>query len=238
MQNMEINPPAARSSAELWWAFLIILFTTIFYLFAVVVSQKAPPSSELIGHSIGILGFTLMLMTELLYTLRKRIRDARWGRMSAWLRFHIVTGLVGPYMVFLHTAFKFNGLAGVVMLFTVIIVISGFIGRYIYTAIPRSADGVEIEAQALARYIAEIDARVQDLSSRAAEDKNQLRKLDSLHKRQRALHRQINALANTRRLLALWHTIHVPIGIVLFTAAFIHIIAAIYYATLPRLLGQ
>jgi hypothetical protein len=41
-------------------------------------------------------------------------------------------------------------------------------------------------------------------------------------------------LARTRRLLSLWHTIHVPIGLVLFTAAFIHSIAAIYYATLLR----
>jgi hypothetical protein len=238
VQNAEINSPVARTNTELWWAFIIILFTSIFYLFAVIIWQKIPNSSELIGHSIGILGFMLMLMTETLYSFRKRSHDARWGRMSAWLRFHIVTGLVGPYMVFLHTAFKFNGLAGIVMLFTVVIVISGFIGRYIYTAIPRTADGVEIEAQALARYIAEIDARVQDLSSRTLEDKNQSRKLESLHKRQRALHRQIDALAKTRRLLALWHTIHVPIGIVLFTAAIIHIIAAVYYATLPRLLGQ
>jgi hypothetical protein len=37
-----------------------------------------------------------------------------------------------------------------------------------------------------------------------------------------------------RRLLALWHAVHIPIGMVLFTAAFIHILAAIYYATLLR----
>jgi hypothetical protein len=34
--------------------------------------------------------------------------------------------------------------------------------------------------------------------------------------------------------MALWHTLHVPIGLALFTAAFIHIVAAIYYATLLR----
>jgi hypothetical protein len=34
-----------------------------------------------------------------------------------------------------------------------------------------------------------------------------------------------------------WHTIHVPIGIVLFLSAFIHIIAAFYYATLAHLFG-
>ena len=65
--------------------------------------------------------------------------------MSAWLQFHIFTGLVGPYMVLLHTSWKFNGLAGAVTLLTVIIVLSGIIGRYIYTRIPRTTDGLEIE---------------------------------------------------------------------------------------------
>jgi len=56
-----------------------------------------PKASELFGHSLGILGFVLMLMTETLYTLRKRSRKAHWGRMAAWLDFHIVTGIVGPF---------------------------------------------------------------------------------------------------------------------------------------------
>jgi hypothetical protein len=50
--------------------------------------------------------------------------------------------------------------------------------------------------------------------------------------RQGVLRRQIASLALARRLLGLWHAIHVPIGMALFTTAFIHIVAAIYYATL------
>jgi hypothetical protein len=34
--------------------------------------------------------------------------------------------------------------------------------------------------------------------------------------------------------MALWHTLHVPLGLALFAAAFVHIGAAIYYATLLR----
>ena len=41
-------------------------------------------------------------------------------------------------------------------------------------------------------------------------------------------------LALARRLLGLWYTIHIPIGLSLFVAAFIHIVAAVYYATLLR----
>ena len=146
-----------------------------------------------VGHLLGIIGLIMMLMTEILYSLRKRSRLAHWGRMSDWLGFHIFTGLVGPYMVLLHTSWKFNGLAGVITLFTIVIVFSGFIGRYIYTLIPRTTDGVEI---------------ISGLST--------------------------EAVKQARRLMALWHTIHIPLGIVLFVAAFVHIGGAIYYALLLR----
>lgn len=179
-----------RGNKELWLALLFMLIITGVYMLVVVFTKEVPPASELFGHSIGIVGFILMLMTETLYSLRKRSRSVRWGRMSTWLQVHIITGLVGPYMVLLHTSWKFNGLAGVTTLLTVIIVISGFIGRYIFTRIPRTMDGLEIEGT---------------LSQ--------------------------EALKQARRLLALWHTIHIPIGIALFISAFVHAGAALYYAT-------
>ena len=179
-----------RGNRELWLALLAMLIITGLYGLVIVLTREIPPASELFGHGIGILGFTFMLMTETLYSLRKRSRSVKWGRMSNWLQFHIFTGLVGPYMVLLHTSWKFNGIAGVTTLFTVIIVVSGFVGRYIFTRIPRTLDGLEIEGT---------------LSQ--------------------------EALKRARRLLALWHTIHIPIGMVLFISAFVHIGAALYYAT-------
>jgi hypothetical protein len=179
-----------RGNRELWLAFLSAVLITGLYLFVVFITRSIPPASELFGHGMGILGFLLMLMTETLYSLRKRSRSVRWGRMSTWLQMHIFMGLVGPYMVLLHTSWKFNGLAGVTTLLTIVIVISGFVGRYIFTRIPRTLDGLEIEGT---------------LSQ--------------------------ETLKQSRRLLALWHTIHIPIGIALFISALVHAGAALYYAT-------
>jgi len=145
---------------ELWLAFLAIVLITAAYLLVVNVLQGIPAAGGLFGHSIGILGFTLMLMTEILYSLRKRSRSARWGRMSSWLQFHIFTGLVGPYMVLLHTSWKLNGLAGLLMLLTAVIVVSGFIGRYIYTAVPRTVDGAEVETEELQSQIKAVEANL------------------------------------------------------------------------------
>ena len=179
-----------RDHKELWLASVVMILITGIYSLVVFLTREIPPSSELFGHSIGIVGFVFMLMTETLYSFRKRSRSVKWGKMSNWLQFHIFTGLVGPYMVLLHTSWKFNGIAGVTTLFTVIIVVSGFVGRYIFTRIPRTLDGLEIEGT---------------LSQ--------------------------EALKQARRLLALWHTIHIPIGIVLFVSAFVHVGGALYYAT-------
>jgi len=134
-----------RGYNELWLAVFVCVLITGGYGAMVVLNQGIPAASELFGHTIGIIGFTLMLMTETFYSLRKRVRFAAWGKLSTWLKFHIFMGLVGPYMVLLHTSWKFNGLAGATTLLTIIIVVSGFIGRYIFTRIPRTLDGLEIE---------------------------------------------------------------------------------------------
>lgn len=224
-----------QSKRELWAAFAAMVVISLVYAFVVIVFREVPAASGLFGHLIGVFGFILMLMTEILYTLRKRSRMAHWGRMSSWLEFHIFTGLVGPFMVLIHSSWKFNGLAGVVMLLTVIIVVSGFIGRYIYTAVPRSADGIEIETAEIEAQIVSLENTVRAMSGASSgQDKQNKKALNQLIKRQKTLRRQMNSLATSRRLMALWHTIHIPIGMALFTSAFIHTGAAFYYATLLR----
>jgi len=266
-----------RRSYELWSALGTMLLITLLYLWVVTGLDAVPPAGDLFGHGLGIAGFLLMLMTETLYSLRKRSRSARWGRMSSWLRFHIFTGLVGPYLVLLHTSWKFNGLAGIVAALMIAVVLSGVVGRYIYTAVPRTADGMVVEAAELEHQIAAAEADLQRwLAGRPEADqrlvqrmaalpaaggplsvlgrtfleweyrlawrreqrrvgaleKAQARELDRLLRQRRSLRRQVASLALARRMLATWHTVHIPIGMALFTAAFVHIGAAIYYATL------
>jgi len=241
-----------RTSRELWLALVAMIVITLAYLFMVNRLGNVPEAGEIYGHSMGILGFVLMLMTETLYSFRKRSRQARWGRMASWLSFHIFTGIVGPFLVLLHTSWKFQGVAGIVMLMTVVIVVSGFIGRYIYTAIPRTADGIEIEAEELKRQIAELETRMHTvppeasplaavlLGESSAQTGSQMklpaaplsRQQNDLLKRRKILQRQVDSLAMARRMLATWHAVHIPIGLALFTLAFIHIGAAIYYSVL------
>jgi hypothetical protein len=55
---------------------------------------------------------------------------------------------------------------------------------------------------------------------------------NELRRQHSALQRQLANLAWSRRLMAAWHAIHVPLGLAMFSAAFVHMAAAIYFATL------
>lgn len=261
-----------QKSRELIFSVVAIVFITILYLFMIAIYRTSPAASGFYGHAMGILGFILMLMTEVLYTVRKRMNNARWGRMSSWLEFHIFTGLVGPYLVLLHTSWKFNGLAGVLSLLTLMIVVSGFIGRYIYTAVPHTVDGVELSMAEMNEQIKQVEESLASLQPAVAEVKTtpiratanagpvgmalgrlgwemqnglavrraqralsaparaQAKELQSLIRQRNRLKRQVASIASARRLLAVWHAIHIPLGLTLFAMAFVHIIGAVYFA--------
>jgi hypothetical protein len=219
---------------ELVVALLTIVGITVLYA-GYVGRATVPAAGGLLGHSLGILGLTLMLMTETLYSLRKRAMRRSWGTMRSWLQFHIFTGIVGSYLVVLHSAWSFNGLAGALTAMTVVVVTSGFVGRYIYTAVPRTADGVVIEAQDLQLLLEAARQEVArpsvaDLASPGSARGHE----QAAARRLRELERQLAALRWARRTLATWHAVHIPIGIALFVMAAAHIVAAVYYATLLR----
>ncbi len=267
-----------RNNLELWLALLAMLIIGAVYSLVLFTTREVPAAGEFFGHALGIAGFLLMLMTETLYSLRKRSRSAHWGKMANWLKFHIFTGLVGPFMVFLHTSWKLNGVAGVVTMLTIVVVLSGIVGRYIYTAIPRTADGAEMQAAELETQIGTADAQIkawiatrpelatvveqnldkspgtaksgmdvifgrwslerktrrawkQEERKADAQVRAQLKEIEKMVRRKNALSRQVASLGMARRMLAVWHAVHIPIGMALFTAAFIHIGGALYYAT-------
>lgn len=250
---------------ELWSSALVILIITALYL-SVTSRSSIPAASSIFGHGLGIAGFVLMLMTEILYSLRKKYQLARWGKLQNWLSFHIFTGLVGPFMVLLHTSWKFQGLAGVLTLFTLIIVASGFIGRYIYTAIPRSIDGNELGSDKVQELF---NANIEQINAwkrshlsveftaqhnldlvlgETKQHKNRffqelvdkgigleaIQNLKDILASRDRLEKQLSTMERTRKVMAIWHALHVPLALSMFLVAAVHILATLYFSTLSR----
>lgn len=267
-----------KSDFELKLSFLVVLFLAAVYI--VYEAWTIPDGGHPFGHTLGILGAGLMVMTETLYSLRKRWPRFRYGQVRHWLSFHIFTGIVGPFLVLMHTGLEFRGLAGLTMFLTVLVVGSGFLGRYIYTAVPRTLAGVEVDRRTLEgdlqrqrdellAWSAGKSARVQTLIQQEAgtmalaqeltplavltgrwqewrerqriraalrgldrEEQTRAKEIERLLNQQQRLMRQIRSLQTVRRLMGWWHAAHVPMGLTLFTAMFIHIFATIYYGAL------
>ncbi len=209
-----------RRAPELLVSLAIIAVLTAIYVVAVPASARA--SGGILGLALGIAGVTLMVATEVLYSIRKRSRDRAWGRMSVWLRLHIVTGLVGPYLIVLHAAGHLHGPGGWAAIGTAIVVGSGFTGRYLYTAIPRAPTGSELSPREIEAELSSAELRLSgaDLGARARK---------KLTRETTRLRRRAGAAATMRRLLSGWHAIHVPLTLAMFTLVVIHIAIALYY---------
>lgn len=95
-----------------------------------------------IGLWYGIIGTVMVTVGTLMYSLRKRVRMLFGaGRLAGWLQIHVFLCTLGPYLVLLHTSFKFGGVVSVAFWSMVTVVLSGFFGRYLFAHIPKHIGG-------------------------------------------------------------------------------------------------
>ena len=119
-------------------------------------------SSGTVGLRIGILSLG-MFGILFLYPLRKRWK---WlssiGSTRRWLNFHIVFGVTTPIVVTFHTAFKWQGVAGLAYWTMIAVALSGFVGRYVYAKIPRSLRSAKLSMDELEAQMATLGGRLKE----------------------------------------------------------------------------
>ena len=88
------------------------------------------------GFYLGVVG-SVMLLAMLAYPLRKHVRFMhRWGALKHWFRIHMIMGIVGPTLILFHSTFHLRSLNATIALVSMLgVVISGIIGRFVYTKI-------------------------------------------------------------------------------------------------------
>lgn len=216
--------------------------------------------SGTIAHPLGVIGSLMMLM-PVLYTLRKKLRRlSNAGSLSTWLEVHIFCGIVGPVLATFHTSFRFNGIISVAYWSMVAVVLSGFMGRYLYVRIPKSIRGTELTRE-------EIEARLRELTAQighAGLREDVLQSVDtgtttSRRERRRigrtltshgieaavargfvaalaertVLEKRLARLQRTKRLFSLWHVFHQPLVYIMFSIAILHVGVALYMGYSP-----
>ncbi len=97
-----------------------------------------------IGMKLGMFGVLLFFLIYL-YPLRKKWGWlARQGNSRHWLDFHVVLGTAAPMIIAFHASFKFGNIAGMAFWSMLCVTLSGFVGRYLYSQIPRNLNAAEL----------------------------------------------------------------------------------------------
>jgi hypothetical protein len=99
-------------------------------------------SGDKIGYWIGVCGGTMMLLL-FTYPLRKYVRFmGRLGHVKWWFWVHVALGILGPWLILVHSNFHLGSLNASIALYSMVaVVLSGVVGRFIYVRINRGLDG-------------------------------------------------------------------------------------------------
>jgi hypothetical protein len=120
--------------------------------------------SGTIGVKLGMFGVLLFFLIYL-YPLRKRWGWlGRQGNSRHWLDFHVVLGATAPIIIAFHACFKFSNIAGMAFWSMFVVTLSGFVGRYLYSQIPRGLSAAELSKK-------EMEEREEALQKELAEQR-------------------------------------------------------------------
>ena len=205
--------------------------------------------SGFIGHGLGILGTSILVIGLFSYMARKRIKlFSHWGIMKYWLDFHIFMCTLGAIMILFHTSFKFGGIISVGFWSLSIVWVSGIIGRYIYIQIPRTIEGRELsllEAEEIKNQVADellekyhinfqeiITSKISEIKTKLLSEqvhKQDIRKVIKQIRKERVLVKRIKRLDQMLRLFKYWHVAHLPFAFVMLLIMVIHVIVVLTF---------
>jgi hypothetical protein len=122
---------------ELYLAFGMVIFFMILYAAGHRYWDERYYIPETgLGYFLGLSGGIIMLLAmaysvfKYAPSLRKKIK------IRAWLNVHIAMGLIGPLLIYFHSAFHIGSLNGGIALISMsLVLLSGIFGRYLYSKI-------------------------------------------------------------------------------------------------------
>jgi hypothetical protein len=133
VSNAEMSKLASRKEMAMAIG-LCVLFAALFIAGRAMYDDRYYTPEEGLGYWLGLVGGVMMLLA-FVYTAFKYVSKLRTRAvMKHWLTIHIFFGLVGPILIMVHSTFHFGSLNGGVAFFAmVLVVLSGIMGRFLYS---------------------------------------------------------------------------------------------------------
>ncbi|MFV2055219.1 MAG: hypothetical protein ACC707_02085 [Thiohalomonadales bacterium] len=129
----QLNKLAKR--AELFIAIGLVAGMVGLYIFGSQYwDERYYTPDEGLGYYLGMGGGIIMLLAYC-YTAFKYVPALRTRAvMKYWLTVHLYFGIIGPYIIIVHSTFRFGSLNGAIALVaTFLVFLSGVMGRYLYS---------------------------------------------------------------------------------------------------------
>jgi hypothetical protein len=192
-------------------------------------------AGSLAGFALGSCAAALMLLL-LIYPLAKysKIANAvvtRLVSMRALLSFHVYAGIVAAFLAMLHTGHKFFSPLGIALMTSMlIVVVTGFVGRYY---LPQTAAEIREQRSRLATLMSAYDSTALDITASDAPAVNAsalpnvplLQLVDGISDLEYA----IGSHEAVKKIFMQWIGFHVVAAIVMYALLALHVAAEIYY---------
>ena len=140
-------PSALRPKRPRWFkGFLIVTAVSVAVFITIAVVWGWSPAAAG-GLSFGIAAAVIMVI-EVLYALRRRLRFRPLNTAQNWLQVHFYGGSLAAIYVLLHTGFTWpHGTFGLMLLLlTVLTTISGLLGVFAQKLVPPTLSNTGVEA--------------------------------------------------------------------------------------------
>lgn len=123
-----------------------------------------------VGLSLGI-GGAAMILANLVYLLRRETWfPLRFGRLRHWMTAHIVTGILALLLALLHGGMHIGDTpGGHAALALGVLVITGAIGRYLYSFVPRAASGRDLAREEVLEDVRRLSSELEESAGPFAE---------------------------------------------------------------------
>ena len=175
--------PAGRHRLAVWLLigfYVVVLGWTVIHGFSYYrlsledrayhpLNRELRPSGPT-GIRLGLLGVASFLGI-FLYAIRKRSKTlSRVGKTKNWLDLHVVMGISAPVLITFHAGFRMRGLAGTSYWIMMAVALSGIVGRYLYSQIPRRINAAELSLQEMQMMTEDLTGQLQQQSLVSAEE--------------------------------------------------------------------
>lgn len=229
-------------------ALIFVLFLAILWL-GFLFHQDQRFAGSLAGGVLAISG-SLLLFIPLIYSIIKRVPSLKAAAVKkisfpTMLTIHVYAGFIGAILVLLHTGHKFNGLiATLLTVLLLIVVFSGYIGRYLLN---RNSTELTEKKLLLAALESQYATKVVELHSRP-DEKDSLRLFSGFFSRLFAYSKPTHAtdvlrLADSiadleyaisshdlfKRLFSAWLKLHIVLSLIFYLLLVLHIGGEYYF---------